>query len=442
MSWAAQEFAGLELGDARRTQRLIKLVDDLSAQPTGSIPLACGGWPETKAAYRLLDNPAVEWREILEVHTTRTVERMAGQPVVLCIQDTTQADFTSQPGIAGLGRLSYEAQHGLYVHPTLAVTPAGVALGVLDAWIWARKPKDQPDIKESTRWVEGYEIVADLAETVPATRLVYVADREGDLRALIDAAARRGTPADWLIRSKHNRKTTTGEKLWERLARSEPVGEVEFTLPAAPDRPARSVRQTLYRTVVTLPAHHGQPAVTVTAILAREEHPPAGEKAIEWRLLTNRTAETLEQVVELIDWYRRRWLVEIFFRIWKSGCRVEALQLGTLERLERALVIYLIIAWRILHLVTWGRDCPKLPCDVVFDPEEWQAAWIVAYRTKPPETPPLLGQMVRLIAGFGGFLGRKHDGHPGPKAIWEGMQKVRAFAIAFEARQVAYAEDG
>ena len=109
MSWAQAEFHDLELGDARRTHRLIKLVDDLSAQPTGSIPLACGGWPETKAAYRLLDNSAVEWREILDVHTTRTVERMAGQPVVLCIQDTTELDFTTQPGIAGLGRLSYSA---------------------------------------------------------------------------------------------------------------------------------------------------------------------------------------------------------------------------------------------------------------------------------------------------------------------------------------------
>ena len=429
------------MGDARRTQRLIKVVDDLSAQPMGSIPLACGGWPETKAAYRLLDNPAVEWREILEVHTTRTVERMAGQPVVLCIQDTTQADFTSQPGIAGLGRLSYEAQQGLYVHPTLAVTPAGVALGVLDAWIWARQPKDPPDVKESLRWVEGYEIVADRAETVPATRLVYVADREGDLRALI-AAARRGTPADWLIRSKPNRRTTTGEKLWARLAQRAALGKVEFTLPAVPDRPARSVRQTLYRTVVTLPAHHGQPAVTVTAILAREEQPPAGKKAVEWRRLTNRTAETLEVVVELIDWYRRRWLVEIFFRIWKSGCRVEARQLGTLERLERALVLYLMSAWRILHLVTWGRDCPHLPCDVVFDPEEWQAAWIVAHRAQPPQTPPPLGQMVRLIAGFGGFLGRRHDGHPGPKALGEGLQKVRAFALALEAGRAVYAGDG
>ena len=433
---------GVELGDARRTRRLIKLVEDRSAAPTGSIPVASGGWAETKAAYRLLDHPAVEWRESLEAHTRRTVERLEGRSVVLCVQDTTELDFTSQPGIAGLGRLSYEAQHGLYVHPTLVVTPEGLALGVIDAWLWARGPKDQPQVKESTRWVEGYEIVADLAERTPKTRLVYVADWEGDLRALMDAAARRGTPADWLVRAKHDRKTITGEKLWDRLGRSTALGEVEFTLPAAPDRPARVVRQTLRRESVTLLARKGVPTVTATAILAREEHPPAGQKAIEWRLLTNRTAETLETVVELIDWYRRRWLVEVFFRIWKSGCRVEALQLGTLERLERALVIYLIVAWRILHLVTWGRDCPNLPCDVVFDPEEWQAAWIVARRCKPPTAPPSLGEMVRLIAGFGGFLGRKYDGYPGPKALWEGMQKVRTFAIGIAAAKETFISSG
>ena len=101
------------MGDVRRTRRLIQLVDDLAAQPTGSIPRASGGWVETKAAYRLLDNPALDGREILEVHTQRAAERMQGQSIVLCIQDTTELDFTSQPGIAGLGRLSYEAQHGL-----------------------------------------------------------------------------------------------------------------------------------------------------------------------------------------------------------------------------------------------------------------------------------------------------------------------------------------
>lgn len=442
MSWAAQEFKDLDLGDARRTRRLIKLVDDLSAQPTGSIPVACGGWAETKAAYRLLDNPATDWREILEVHTQQTIKRMQGQPVVLCVQDTTEADFTSQPGIAGLGRLSYDAQHGMFAHPTLAMTPSGLVLGATDCWMWARKPKGQPDIKESIRWVEGYTIVADLAETVPGSRLVYITDREGDIRAVMNTAAERDYPADYLIRSKHNRKTSMGDKLWDRVGGGEAEGELEFTMPAAPDRPARLVRQTLYRERVTLPVRKGAPVVTVTAILAREENPPVGEEPIEWKLLTNRTAETLEDIVQLIDWYRRRWLIEILFRIWKSGCKIESLQLGSMERLERALVIYLIIAWRILSLVTWGRDCPDLPCDVVFDIEEWQAAWIVAHRSPPPDAPPPLGQMVRLIAGFGGFLGRKHDGHPGPKAIWEGMQKVRAFAIALEAGRAAYFNDG
>ena len=442
MSWVVEELSGLELGDARRNRRLIKLVEDLAAQPTSSIPLASGGWAETKAAYRLLDNPALEWRDLLEVHTLRTGERLQGHPVVLCLQDTTEANFTSQPGIAGLGRLSYEAQHGLYVHPTLVVTPDGVALGVIDAWIWARAPKEVAQVKESTRWLEGYAIVADWAAQVPQTRLVYVADREGDIRDLMDRAAQRGHPADWLVRATHNRKTVPGEKLWDRLALIEPLGEIEFLLPAAPGRPARWVRQTLSAERVTLPARRGAPALAVTAILAREEHPPVGEKAVEWRLLTNRLAEMLEQVVELIEWYRRRWLIEIFFRILKSGCRIEALQLSTVERLERALVIYLIIAWRILHLVTWGRDCPDLPCDVGFAPEEWQAAWIVAYRRPPPDTPPPLGMMVRLIAGFGGFLGRKRDGHPGPKAIWQGMQRVREFALALEAGKAVYASSG
>lgn len=132
----------------------------------------------------------------------------------------------------------------------------------------------------------------------------------------------------------------------------------------------------------------------------------------------------------------------MFFRIWKSGCRVEALPLGTLERLERALVIYLIIAWRLLYLVTEGRDCPNLPCDVVFDPEEWPAVWIVAHRAKPPAIPPPLGQRVRLIASLGGFLGRNRDGYPGPKALWEGMQKVTAFAIGIAAAKQAFIASG
>jgi hypothetical protein len=122
----------------------------------------------------------------------------------------------------------------------------------------------------------------------------------------------------------------------------------------------------------------------------------------------------------------------------KSGCRVEALQLGTRERLERALALYLIVAWRILALVTLGQKCPALSCEVVFAPEEWQAAWIVARRERPPSPPPTLGEMTRIVAGFGGFLGRKGDGHPGPKALWAGMQMLMAYVESIQSLREAF----
>ena len=163
MAWAEEELGGAVLGDVRLTKRLVRLVDDWSSSPTKSIPVACAGHAEVKAAYRLLDNAGLDWRAVLGAHGVPTAARMAREARVLCIQDTTELDFTSQPGIAGLGRLTYDRQHGMYVHPTLAVSEGGVALGVLDAWMWSRKPKGEADVLESLRWTEGYGRVAELA---------------------------------------------------------------------------------------------------------------------------------------------------------------------------------------------------------------------------------------------------------------------------------------
>jgi hypothetical protein len=414
-------------------------MESLSAQPTASIPLAAAGWAETKACYRLLANDHVEPLKILDCHADKSVERAGAYPVVLCLQDTTELDFSSQPGIAGLGRLNYEARQGMYVHPTLMVTPEGQALGVIDAWTWSRKAKGEADIKESQRWIEGYGIVADRAQSQPNTRFVYVADREADIQELMEEARRRDHAADYLIRAKHNRKLVGGQKLGDSVASQEPLGHIEFILEASPQRKARQVRQTLYAQRVTLLKKKGKDPLEVTIIIAREENPPAGEKAIVWRLLSNRLVDTLAHASEMIDWYRRRWLIEIFFRILKSGCRVESLQLSSVDRLDRAIMIYLIIGWRILHVVSAGASCPNLPCDVIFDPEEWQAAWTVKYRQKPPQHTPKLGDMVRLIAGFGGFLGRKSDGFPGAKSLWEGMEKVRHYALGIEIGRAVYA---
>ena len=206
----------MDLGDERLNKRAKKVVETLAAKPTASIPMACNGWSETIATYRFLGNDDVDWRDIMAPHWAQTEKRMADHKVVLCLQDTTELDFNGQD-IEGLGRLNYAARRGMYVHPTYAVTPGREPLGVVDAWMWARDAVDDPGQpagpKESTRWIEGYERVAEMASRLPTSRLVYIADREADGVDLMQRAQALGTPADWLIRAQHNRCLPAGETL-------------------------------------------------------------------------------------------------------------------------------------------------------------------------------------------------------------------------------------
>lgn len=172
---------------------------------------------------------------------------------VLCIQDTTELDFTRHPSAQGLGRLNHEYRHGMYCHLTLAVSESGVVLGLLDAWMWARLAKGEPDIRESTRWTEGYQRVAELKAELIGTEIVYVADREADIRELMTAAAQQENAVHWLVRAKHNRVTGDG-KLWDRLSGAAVLGTVQFTLARTATRQARPAELTLRRQRITLPA--------------------------------------------------------------------------------------------------------------------------------------------------------------------------------------------
>jgi hypothetical protein len=439
VSWADEEFLAIDLGDTRRNDRAKRLLERLAERPTASIPGACNGWAETQAAYRFLGGEAYDWMDILEPHRQCTRVRMAEHPVVLCLQDTTELDFNGQ-SIAGFGPLSYEAQRGMYLHPTYAVSPDREPLGVLDAWMWARELKgpdgQRPGGRESVRWSEGYARVAELAATLPHTRLVYVADREADIRELMVRAHDLGTPADWLLRCKHNRALPDGKRLWGKVLASPSLGEIRFTLPAGRERAAREVRQELYAQRITL-SDGRRGTFDVTCVVAREIGAPLGVKPIEWRLLTNRTAATLEAVVELIEWYRARWEIELLFLVFKEGCRVEALQLGTMERIARALALFLVVAWRVARLMRLGRTVPDLDAALLLETEEWQAAYILTKKPLPKQ-PPRLNEVLRLIARLGGFLGRKGDGEPGVKTIWLGLQRVMDFAAGIKFAREAH----
>ena len=167
-------------------------------------------------------------------------------------------------------------------------------------------------------------------------------------------------------------------------------------------------------------------------MLVREVDPPDGEPAIEWLLLTSFPIGTFKQVCLIIQYYTCRCEIETYFRVLKSGCAVQELQLETVDRFVNCLTLYLIVAWRVLFVMRLGRERPELPAETVFSKEEWQAVYQVVYRRQASKMPNL-GEMIIMIAGLGGYLNRKHDGPPGPQTIWIGMQRARDFALAWMA---------
>ena len=344
------------------------------------------------------------------------------------LQDTTELDYNGQ-AMTGLGLLSYEAQRGLYLHPTYVVTPQREPLGVMNAWTWARdfRTGDAPrsGVLESVRWIESYERIAEQASELPGTRHVCIGDRESDILALLVMARKMNHAADYLVRFQHNRVLPEGGKLWDEVMTSAPLGHIRFEMPAGRGRKARAVEPEVRAQRVVLPDRQGG-QLEVTCLIASEVNAPASAKPVVWRLLTNRVASTLQEAAELIDWYRARWEIELFFLVLKEGCRVERLQLADTERLQTALALYMVIAWRINRLMRLGRTLPDLPADLLFKPDEWRAAFILNKKPVPKQTPTL-NTLVRLIAQRGGFLGRKHDGEPGAKTIWLGMQEIAVF---------------
>jgi hypothetical protein len=442
--WAAQEFATIDLGDERLNARAEVLLSCLGDKPRASIPAACNGWAETKAAYRFFDNEAVTPQAVLEPHFEATRQRITGADVVLCIEDTSEIDYTTKGDIEGLGPLNYEARHGLYLHPMIAVTPDRLCHGLLNYQSIIREqgslgtkpdPRRPIEEKESIRWRNGYEQASSLQQTTPETRVVYVADREADFFELLTATDVADGPrkAGFVIRSQHDRTLDDNMTLRATLARAPVVGEVSFDIPAKGSRKARTVVQELRveRVRIEAPAHlKGETSIEVTAVYAVEINPPKDQDPVAWLLLTNEPASTGHDAATVVQWYLCRWQIEIFFRILKSGCKIEELQLQHVDRIEAALAMYCIIAWRVLWLTMLGRSCPEMSCETVFETDEWQAAYTIKNKEAPPDVPPDLSTMIAIVASFGGFLGRKGDGFPGPQSLWIGLQRVRDFAEA------------
>jgi len=443
--WAEYEFGRVDVADGRLRERLLILARDFYAQPLAPIPQASGGSSaKTKAAYRFLSNPNVDLDTLLEPHIAATAKRMEAHPVVLSVQDTTSLNYQTHLATYGLGPINTHADgaQGLKLHDTLAYTPDGVPLGIIDAECWARdaitdsKPATSRarcvEETEALRWITSYVQSARLQALLPETRVVSVADREADIYELFEKAQQTADGPDLLIRANRSRRRRVEAEdethlLWEHIAAQPEAGVMELHIPGKGGRKARTADLTIRHAQVTLrpPRGHKGKAITLWAVQAIESAAPEGFDAVEWLLLTTVPVADFSQACERLSWYAVRWSIEIFHRTLKSGCRIEDRRLAEAGNLQACLALDMVVAWRVLYLTHLGRRTPDLPCSIFFEEEEWKALSAYHHRQPtPPEEEPTLGTAMRMVAKIGGFLGRKGDGNPGATVLWRGLDKL------------------
>jgi hypothetical protein len=468
--WVLDEMKSVELHDKRLDARLRAVLSQLADRPTASIPAACGGHAEMTAAYRFFDNEKATFHNILEAHGDAARQRLSAQSVAILVQDTTEVDLTRpEQVVVGAGPLDGGSRVGALLHLLHAFTPDGTPLGTLQAVAWARDPQGVHcasmsrgeraatpiEEKESYRWLATLQQARQVARDCPATNCVCVADSEADIYEIFVAGMAEPEHLEWIVRACQNRALSP-ENAAEKDAAyvrehvlAQPVLFTHTTSVrgrrtkvACEARGRRQARHSRTAEVevrgapVTLrpPYRSGDklPAVTLNVVLVHEPHPPQGEEPIEWLLLTSLSIDTEEQVRRVIQYYCTRWMVEVFFRVLKSGCRVEERRFETLDRLLTCLAVYLIVAWRTLYVCRLGRSCPDLDCEVVFEPAEWKAVWMVVRREAPPSAVPTLNEMVRLVAQLGGYVNRKRAAPPGPQTLWIGLQRAHDFALCWQ----------
>jgi hypothetical protein len=283
--------------------------------------------------------------------------------------------------------------------------------------------------KESYKWLASLEAVSEARQACPQTHWVSVGDREADVYDLL--IAERPAGVDVLVRAAWDRRVEHAEQyLWGTVTAWPVAATLTVHVPRHEGHPARQAVVSLRFGPVTLrPPRHRQaehlPVVTVWAVAVVEEYPPAGVDPLEWLLLSTGEVPTVAEAMARVEWYGGRFGIEVWHKVLKSGCRIEARQLETSERLQRCLPLYSILAWRILYATLLSRALPELPCTVLLALEEWQALYCTIHHTPtPPTTPPTLQQAVRWIARLGGFLERPSDGEPGVTVLWKGFQHL------------------
>lgn len=467
VEWVTQEFARADLHDKRLDRRLLKTAEQLAKSPASPINEACGTWASTQAAYRLFNNPKASTAGILRPHWEATAARMAGcGGPVLVMQDTVFFSYGTHVKTRGLGPIGKSnAAHdqGLIMHNALAFTPAGVPLGILSQSIWARREVPEESYqekierlqvtaieeKESSKWLVA---LGETVERAPAgVSVVTVADRESDFFEFLTQA--KELRAKYLIRARTDRKLVSEDsegcsRMLEALADAAALGTMSVEVAGNGSRKARTAHIEVRVAQVTIqaPPRRGAHAkasgssepISITLIGATEPSAPAGSESISWVLLTNLAVKDFESATQKVQWYAKRWGIEIWHKVLKSGCKVEDCLLEQAERLKRYLTLFSIIGVRLMHVAYLARAQPDLPATEVFSAVEIQVLHLRVTKALPRSAQSLtVRAVVRMLGKLGGHLGRSADGEPGVLVLWRGWMRLYESVEMLHALQTA-----
>jgi len=440
-AWAVETFGAAELGDARRTDRLVKVASALGENPSVSLPASMGNWADIHAAYQFLGNQAVSHEQIMAPHFAAVYQEAAERKQVLMIGDTTDVNLSTHQATTGLGPVGRgNKARGFFVHSVLAVDAKDKQLlGCIGQQPFVREPAPEGETRaeRNARWRESliWEESIEQIGPVPAdTQWIYVGDRGSDIFRFWQRCQDLGY--DHVTRVAQNRNVEvpaedededpTAEHL-KTLARHLPAqGVMTMTVAAERGRPEReALVQISWSQVEILPPADGtalrHESLKASLVRVWEPEPPEGVEALEWILVTSVTVTTIEDAWQRVTWYQWRWLIEDFHKVLKTGCLLEDRCLQTVEAMCNLLAILTPTAMRLLWLRQIAQTAPDTPATLVISKDVIQ---VVLHLDKRPKATLTAKELWHTIARFGGYLGRKSDPPPGWQTLWKGWIRV------------------
>ena len=456
--WAQEQFGTCQLGDRRRTDRVVIIAAAMAQNSAASTPTQCDGWSDLKATYRLFDNSNVSFQELIAPH--RQMARQQCRGTVLVVSDTTEFDFRRKT-IEGTRPTGNGSGRGFFLHSALYVGRAdGEVIGIAAQKIFYRqsKPKGETSYailqraRESQVWGE---VVQDVGAAPEGVSYIHVCDRGADNFEFYCQLVQGGW--GWVVRvAKAHRNVVTVGTDPQRVALDQfltklPVKHVySLEVPAQDGQPKRTATLELRASRVCLPRpaqcsnwvkQHGEPQIEMSAVEVREINAPQGATPLHWIVLSSEPCNTSSQALQIVRDYEKRWVIEDFHKGLKTGCQMESRQYMKASRLERVLGIVAVVAIRLLKLRAAARQQPDEPASRHIPQPYLVSLCAIMNKNsssrqakRAAATPQTLTnrEFYRRLAQLGGFIGRKSDGEPGWQTLWRGFEKLHNMVCGYQ----------